>query len=70
MGNSDDDYNGGQLVVISVIFLALTYLSVLLRFFVRIVITKSFQYDDYLMLAAQVRNTLGKEAKGYRLTIP
>lgn len=55
MVNSDSDYNGGQLVAISVIFLVLTYLSVLLRFFVRLFITKSFQIDDWLMLAAQVR---------------
>lgn len=55
MGTSEDnDYNGGQLVAIAVIFLILTYLSTLLRFFVRIVITKSFQIDDWLMLVAQV----------------
>lgn len=54
MGNSDTDDNGGQLVVVSVIFLALTYISVLLRFFVRLVITKAFAADDWLMLAAQV----------------
>jgi hypothetical protein len=54
MGNSGDDYNGGQLVVVAVIFLVLTYISVFLRFFVRLVITKSFSADDWLMLAAQV----------------
>jgi hypothetical protein len=54
MGNQYDDYNGGQLVAVSVVFLVITYISVLLRFFVRLVITKSFQLDDWLMVAAQV----------------
>jgi hypothetical protein len=49
-----DDYNGGQLVVVSVFFLALTYLSVSLRFFVRIWILKNFQLDDWFILCAQV----------------
>jgi hypothetical protein len=64
MGTSDEnDYNGGQLVVIAVIFLFLTYLSTLLRFFVRIVITKSYQIDDWLMLVAQVKDSLGLGSK-------
>jgi hypothetical protein len=70
MGNSDDDYNGGQLVVVAVIFLVLTYLSVFLRFFVRLVITKSFSADDWLMLAAQVFRILAtcREAQTHILT--
>lgn len=70
MGNSDDDYNGGQLVVVAVIFLALTYISVFLRFFVRLVITKSFSADDWLMLAAQVLIILAtcREAQTHNLT--
>jgi hypothetical protein len=55
MGSLDDDYNGWQLVAVASTFIALTYMAVLLRFFVRIVISKSFQLDDYLMLVAQVR---------------
>jgi hypothetical protein len=48
------DYNGAQLAVVSIFFLTLTYLSVGLRVFVRIWIMKSFQWDDWLMLVAQV----------------
>ena len=71
MGNSDDDYNGGQLVVVAVIFLVLTYISVFLRFFVRLVITKSFSADDWLMLAAQVFRTLAtcREAQTHILAV-
>ena len=49
-----NDYNGAQLVVVSIFFLALTFFSVGLRAFVRIWIMKSFQWDDWLMLVAQV----------------
>jgi hypothetical protein len=49
-----NDYNGGELVVVSVTFLALTYMSVLLRCFVRIQITRSFSADDWFMVIAQV----------------
>jgi hypothetical protein len=48
------DYNGAQLAVVSIFLLTLTYLSVGLRVFVRIWIMKSFQWDDWLMLVAQV----------------
>ena len=51
---NSSDYNGAQLVVVSVFLLALTFVSVGLRAFVRIWIMKSFQWDDWLMLAAQV----------------
>ena len=53
-----NEYNGEQLVVVAVAFLALTYLSVILRCFVRISITKAFAADDWLILAAQVRLSL------------
>ena len=53
-----DYYNGSQLVAISVTFLVLTYLSVILRCFVRIKITKAFNMDDWFMLVAQVSNLL------------
>jgi hypothetical protein len=52
--DKSNDYNGGELVVVSVTFLALTYMSVLLRCFVRIWITRSFSADDWLMVIAQV----------------
>lgn len=48
------DYNGEQLFVVSVLFLALTYVAVGLRVFVRIFITQSFLWDDLCMLVAQV----------------
>jgi hypothetical protein len=47
------DYNGQQLVIVSVFFLCLTYVSVGLRVVVRIWIMKSFQWDDWFMLVAQ-----------------
>jgi len=47
------EYNGWKLVVVVAVFLPLTCTSVILRCFVRIGIAKSFQMDDYLMLAAQ-----------------
>lgn len=51
-----DDYNGGALVGTAVSFMILTFFSVGLRTYVRGVLTKSFMADDWLMLAAQVRN--------------
>ena len=47
-------YNGGQLVTVSAVFLAITWISVLLRVFVRLQITKSFQAEDWLMSVSQV----------------
>lgn len=51
-----DQYNGASLVVTSVIFLVLTWLSVALRTYVRAFMTNAFQMDDWLMLVAQVRS--------------
>jgi hypothetical protein len=48
------DYNGNELVVVCIIFLVLTLISVLLRCFVRIQITRAFSADDWFMLLAQV----------------
>lgn len=47
-------YNGGPLVGTAVSFLALTFVSVGLRTYVRAYLTKGFLLDDWLMLAAQV----------------
>lgn len=55
---SPTDYNGYQLIVVVIIFLILTYISVGLRCFVRIRITKAFAVDDWLMLVAQVNSHL------------
>ena len=49
--------NGGALVGTAAVFLALTYFSVLLRTYVRAVLTNGFQVDDWLMLIAQVRKS-------------
>lgn len=50
--------NGGALVVTAITFLVLSWLSVILRAYVRAILTKSFQADDWLMLVAQVRVTI------------
>lgn len=47
-------YNGDALLVTVLVFLVLTWVSVALRTYVRAILTKSFQYDDWLMLVAQV----------------
>ncbi|ROW02899.1 hypothetical protein VSDG_01695 [Cytospora chrysosperma] len=46
-------YNGGALVGTAVSFLALTYVSVGLRTYVRTFLTKGFLLDDWLMLVSQ-----------------
>ncbi|CZR65727.1 related to integral membrane protein pth11 [Phialocephala subalpina] len=56
MANSE--YNGDQLVAVAALFLSLTYISVLLRCYVRARITKCFQLDDWLMVISQVIFTL------------
>jgi hypothetical protein len=53
-----DESNGHALVVTAAIFLALSWISVLLRGYVRAIMTRSFQLDDWLMLASQVVFTL------------
>lgn len=59
-----DGYNGSALVITSVTFLVLTWLSVLLRTYVRGFLTKSFQLDDWLMLVAQVCTARGSNSPG------
>jgi rhodopsin domain-containing protein len=53
-----DESNGQALVATAVIFLVLSWISVLLRCHVRAIMTKSFQLDDWLMLISQVIFTL------------
>ncbi|CAN8095686.1 unnamed protein product [Discula destructiva] len=53
-----DQYNGGALLVTVVFFQVLTWLSVALRTYVRVALTKNFQSDDWLMLVAQANFTL------------
>lgn len=50
--------NGGALVATAATFLALTWFSVILRTYVRAIMLKGFQADDWLMLMAQVRVAL------------
>ncbi|KAH8880950.1 hypothetical protein GQ53DRAFT_617441, partial [Thozetella sp. PMI_491] len=47
------EYNGGGLLVTSVFLLTTTTISVALRFFIRIRITKGLEWDDWLMLISQ-----------------
>ncbi|KAH8746846.1 hypothetical protein BGZ57DRAFT_972142 [Hyaloscypha finlandica] len=58
MADSPTDYNGYQLVAVAITFLILTYISVGLRCFVRIRITRVFAVDDWIMLVAQLIFTL------------
>lgn len=53
--NAPTDSNGGALVATAFTMLAISWLSVSLRSFVRAKLTNGFQWDDWLMLAAQVR---------------
>ncbi|GJC88176.1 hypothetical protein ColLi_11014 [Colletotrichum liriopes] len=50
--------NGGALVATATTFLVLSWLSVVLRCYVRAFMTKGFQIDDWFMVAAQVVFTL------------
>jgi hypothetical protein len=53
--NADStDYNGGPLVATAIAFLVLTWLSVVLRTYVRVILLKSYRADDWFMLVAQV----------------
>lgn len=49
--------NSGALVTTAITFLVLSWLSVILRAYVRAILTKAFQADDWLMLVAQVRKS-------------
>jgi len=52
MVNLADD-NSNALTVTAISFLAFTYVSVVLRTYVRAVLTRNFQVDDWLMLVSQ-----------------
>ncbi|KAJ4388578.1 hypothetical protein N0V93_006036 [Gnomoniopsis smithogilvyi] len=53
-----DQYNGGDLLITLIVFQVLTWISVALRTYVRTMLTKNFQTDDWLMLVAQANFTL------------
>lgn len=50
-----NEYNGTSLVATAITFLTLSWISVLLRIYVRAFMTRFFQLDDWFMLIAQVR---------------
>ena len=50
-----NENSGPELQIISIVFLFTAWFSVLLRCYVRIWITKSFQMEDALMVVAAVR---------------
>lgn len=52
------EYNGAALVATAVAFLALSWISVLLRIYVRAFMTNCFQLDDWFMVIGQVRERL------------
>ncbi|KAI1377203.1 hypothetical protein F4677DRAFT_48593 [Hypoxylon crocopeplum] len=56
--NAPTDSNGGALVATAVTMLIFSWLSVSLRSFVRARLTNGFQWDDWLMLAAQINFTV------------
>lgn len=49
-----DQYNGRDLLITLTVFQVFTWISVALRTYVRIVLTKNFQNDDWFMLVSQV----------------
>lgn len=54
LANSKDN-RGPEILVVMGAFLGLSWFSVILRCYVRIWITNSFQADDWLMLVSIVR---------------
>lgn len=59
MSNQEDEvdlteYNGAPLLATAAVFLALSWISVILRTYTRAILMKSFQLDDWFMLASQV----------------
>ncbi|OTA94621.1 hypothetical protein M434DRAFT_70998, partial [Hypoxylon sp. CO27-5] len=56
--NAPTDSNGGALVATAITMLTFSWLSVSLRSFVRARLTNGFQWDDWLMLAAQINFTV------------
>ncbi|KAM0324184.1 hypothetical protein ACHAQA_008378 [Verticillium albo-atrum] len=50
--------HGGALVATAIVFLILSWISVILRTYVRAILTKAYQADDWLMLVAQAIFTI------------
>ncbi|KAH8179631.1 integral membrane family protein [Sarocladium implicatum] len=49
-----DEYNGDALLITAAVFLAFSWISVILRVYTRTIVMKSFQLDDWFMFAAQL----------------
>ncbi|KAI0123026.1 hypothetical protein BJ170DRAFT_122831 [Xylariales sp. AK1849] len=56
--NASTEYNGAALVGTSITFIILTWLCVSLRIYVRAVMLRSIQLDDWLMILSQVVFTI------------
>jgi len=52
-----EDYNGSDLVAVAITFLALTYVFIFVRIFVRLRIMRAFWADDWFLLMAQVNQS-------------
>ncbi|KAL3422852.1 integral membrane family protein [Phlyctema vagabunda] len=52
------EYNGDELVIVCIVLLALTYLSVGLRCFVRVKLMNAFMADDWFMVVSQIVFTI------------
>ena len=57
------EYNGASLVATAITFLTLSWISVLLRIYVRAFRTNCFQLDDWFMVIGQVRGFLGRQLR-------
>jgi hypothetical protein len=51
---NDSDYRGPDIKAVAILFLILTWISVSLRCYVRIFMTKLFRVDDWLAVATLV----------------
>lgn len=49
-----NEYNGGSLIATCISLLVTSWIAVGLRSYTRVVLMKSYQADDWLMLVAQV----------------
>jgi hypothetical protein len=52
-----DDFRGPDIKAVAILFLALSWISVTLRCYVRVFMTKLFRIDDWLAVATLVRQS-------------
>ena len=52
-----DDFRGPDIKAVAILFLTLSWISVTLRCYVRVFMTKLFRIDDWLALATLVRQS-------------